>query len=175
MQESRIMNRVENQDSQWTVDLLLNSTVFKYKFLHDIKFDNISVWFFDNIFKFLLLLPSSMLKLPLIAEQESTPLIRSSRCYIQMWLLINYIIIYIYWNFPYQEHTSLVICVSVPRKHLSLVLCSVAWETNITNDVHFQLFFPDQMPQIGSRLLISSLDLVGDYLQHCKCGTFYLF
>ena len=48
-------------------------------------------------------------------------------------------------------------------------------QNNITSDVHFQLFFPDQMPQIGSRLLISSLDLVGDYLQHCKCGTFYLF
>ena len=39
---------------------------------------------------FWLLSPLSMLKLPLMAERECAPLIRSSRCYIQMWLLINY-------------------------------------------------------------------------------------
>ena len=41
---------------------------------------------------FWLLSPLSMLKLPLMAEQECAPLIRS-RCHIQMCLLINYIIL----------------------------------------------------------------------------------
>ena len=37
------MNRVKNRELERTVDLLLNSTVFKYKFLHNNKFDEFSL------------------------------------------------------------------------------------------------------------------------------------
>ena len=37
------MNRVTNRELERTVDLLLNSTVFKFKFLHYSKFDEFSL------------------------------------------------------------------------------------------------------------------------------------
>ena len=57
-----------------------------------------------------------MLKLPLIAERECAPLIRSSRYYIQMWLPINYIM-----EFP------------LPGTHILSDMCFSIQETHITS------------------------------------------
>ena len=73
-------------------------------------------WSFDNIMRFSLLLLSSMLKLPLMAERECSPLIRSSRCYIQMWVLINYIMEF-----------------ALPGTHILSDMCFSTQETHITS------------------------------------------
>ena len=76
-------------------------------------------WFSNNVtFSLPLPLPLSMLKLPLMAEREYSSLIRSSRCYIQMWLLINYVM-----EFP------------LPGTHILSDMCFSTQETHITSDV----------------------------------------
>ena len=74
-------------------------------------------WFSNNVtFPLPLPLLLSMLKLPLMAERECSPLIRSSRCYIQMWVLINYIMEF-----------------ALPGTHILSDMCFSTQETHITS------------------------------------------
>ena len=94
---------------------LMNLQLFAHKLIKWLPWECVD-WSFDNIMRFSLLLPSSMLKLPLMAEQECSPLIRSSRCYIQMGLLTNYIM-----EFP------------LPGTHILSDMCFSTQETHITS------------------------------------------
>ena len=93
---------------------LMNLQLFAHKLIKWLP-EECADWSFDNIMRFSLLLPS-LLKLPLMAERECSPLIRSSRCYIQMWLLINYIMV-----FP------------LPGTHILSDMCFSTQETHITS------------------------------------------
>ena len=92
-------------------------------------------WFSNNVtFSLPLPLLLSMLKLPLMAEREYFPLIRSSRCSIQMWLLINYIM-----EFPLRgTHILSDMCFSTPETRIT----SYGVECLSLSNAHLILYAP---------------------------------
>ena len=94
--------------------------------------------------------PSSMLKLHLLAERKCAPLIRW-RCYnIQMWLLINFILM----EFG-------VFCLLIISRLMSRAI--------------FNFSFQIRCPIMYQELTwwAAPIFLVRGYLQYCKCGTVY--
>ena len=94
--------------------------------------------------------PSSMLKLHLLAERKCAPLIRW-RCYnIQMWLLINFILM----EFG-------LFCLLIISRLMSRAI--------------FNFSFQIRCPIMYQELTwwAAPIFLVRGYLQYCKCGTVY--